>query len=60
MTATITPPAATTAPRPPRKRRRSSGPAGGSGKDAWLLVLPALIPIVIYLIRTFGKDKVDR
>lgn len=50
MTATITPPAATTAPRPPRKRRRSSGPAGGSGKDAWLLVLPALIPIVIFSV----------
>jgi multiple sugar transport system permease protein len=36
--------AMTTAPRPGRRRNR--GPNGG-GRDAWVLVLPALIPILI-------------
>ncbi|WP_431277756.1 carbohydrate ABC transporter permease [Leifsonia poae] len=35
---------------PKRKRRNRGGPAGGGGRDAWLLVLPALIPVVIFSV----------
>ncbi|MFP3465984.1 carbohydrate ABC transporter permease [Leifsonia sp. SIMBA_070] len=50
MTTTIAPPRPTTPPPPRRRRKRAGGPAGGSGRDAWLLVLPALIPIVIFSV----------
>ncbi|GAB4004036.1 sugar ABC transporter permease [Glycomyces albus] len=44
---------ATTAPAPgpvrPRKRRRSVGIAG-SGRDAWPLVLPALLPVLLFSV----------
>ncbi len=33
----------------PRRRRKSlGGPPGSGGRDAWLLVLPALIPVVLF------------
>jgi len=44
MTATMT--ATDVRPRKPRR----GGPAGGSGREAWVLVLPALIPIVIFSV----------
>jgi multiple sugar transport system permease protein len=34
---------------PPKRRRRNTGPNGG-GRDAWLLVLPALIPVVLFSV----------
>ena len=38
-------------PSPKRKRKRSSsGPAGTGGREAWLLVLPALIPVVLFSV----------
>jgi len=42
MTATATAPAPMK-----RRRRRGGGVAGSSGRDAWLLVLPALIPVLV-------------
>jgi multiple sugar transport system permease protein len=35
---------------PKRRRRNRGGPAGGGGRDAWLLVLPALIPVVLFSV----------
>lgn len=37
---------------PPKKRRRpgSGVPGGGSRRDTWILVLPALIPVVIFSV----------
>lgn len=41
----------TVAVRAPKKpRRRKGAPNGGGGRDAWLLVLPALIPIVLFSV----------
>lgn len=34
---------------PPKRGRRNRGPNGG-GRDAWLLVLPALIPVVLFSV----------
>jgi multiple sugar transport system permease protein len=36
----------------PRKRRRrgGGGPAGGGARDAWILVLPALIPVLVFSV----------
>ncbi|MCU1636089.1 MAG: transporter [Cryobacterium sp.] len=34
----------------PGKRRGIGGPGGGSNRDAWMLVLPALIPIVMFSV----------
>jgi multiple sugar transport system permease protein len=34
---------------PPKKRRRSRV-GGGGGRDAWLLVLPALIPVLLFSV----------
>ena len=34
-----------------RRRRRFKGsPSGGTGRDAWLLVLPALIPVLLFSV----------
>lgn len=33
-----------------RRRRRARGPAGAGSRDAWLLVLPALVPILIFSV----------
>jgi multiple sugar transport system permease protein len=48
---TATLPSAPPAPAPVRnkRRRRSTGPAG-SGREAWMLVLPALIPVVLFSV----------
>ncbi|MDQ4138479.1 MAG: sugar ABC transporter permease [Actinomycetota bacterium] len=36
---------------PPRKRRRfGGGGPSGSGRDAWVLVLPALLPVVLFSV----------
>jgi multiple sugar transport system permease protein len=46
-TATLSPP---TAPAPVKnKRQRRKGPAA-SGREAWMLVLPALIPVVLFSV----------
>lgn len=38
----------TAAPR--RKRRKRGSPGGGSGGDAWLLVLPAMLPVILFSV----------
>jgi multiple sugar transport system permease protein len=35
---------------PPRKRRRLRGSPSGSGRDAWILVLPALLPVMLFSV----------
>ena len=51
MTSTVSP-ATVAEASAPQKRRRSSGgsPVNGSRRDAWLLVLPALIPVVLFSV----------
>jgi multiple sugar transport system permease protein len=34
----------------PRRRSARRGPAGGSGRDAWKLVLPAMLPILLFSV----------
>jgi multiple sugar transport system permease protein len=51
MTSTVSP-ATVAEASAPQKRRRSAGgsPVNGSRRDAWLLVLPALIPVVLFSV----------
>ncbi|MGN6220797.1 MAG: carbohydrate ABC transporter permease [Microbacterium sp.] len=46
----IAPPSSGVEREPVRKRRHRGGPAAGGRREAWLLVLPALIPVVIFSV----------
>ncbi|MGO4690799.1 carbohydrate ABC transporter permease [Glaciibacter sp. 2TAF33] len=37
-------------PTRPGRKHSSTGPAGSGGREAWLLVLPALIPVVLFSV----------